>query len=79
VIAPGGGHSELWIDHEGYNVAAFLSGHGVAGIVLKYRLAREKESTGHGFGVRSATKGPVAAWTARFFDWMGARGLLKGD
>jgi endo-1,4-beta-xylanase len=45
VIAPGGGHSELWIDHEGYNVAEWLSDHGVAGFVLKYRLAREKGST----------------------------------
>lgn len=44
VIAPGGGHSEIWIDHEGYRVAEFLSGHGVAAIVLKYRLAREKGS-----------------------------------
>jgi len=45
VIAPGGGHSELWVDHEGYNVAEWLSDHGVAGLVLKYRLAREKGST----------------------------------
>jgi endo-1,4-beta-xylanase len=45
VIAPGGGHSELWADHEGINMAAWLSNHGVAGIVLKYRLAREKDST----------------------------------
>jgi acetyl esterase/lipase len=45
VIAPGGGHSELWMDHEGYNVAAWLSQHGVAGFVLKYRLAREPGST----------------------------------
>src|ERR1700722_2134765 len=45
VIAPGGGHSELWVDHEGYNVAQWLSDHGVAGLVLKYRLAREKGST----------------------------------
>ena len=45
VIAPGGGHSELWMDHEGYNVAKWLSAHGVAGFVLKYRLAREKGST----------------------------------
>ncbi len=45
VIAPGGGHSELWMDHEGYNVAQWLAGHGVAGFVLKYRLAREKGST----------------------------------
>jgi len=44
VIAPGGGHSELWVDHEGYNVAKYLSEHGVAGFVLKYRLARQKES-----------------------------------
>jgi len=45
VIAPGGGHSELWMDHEGYNVAKWLCDHGVAGFVLKYRLARAKDST----------------------------------
>jgi endo-1,4-beta-xylanase len=45
VIAPGGGHSALWMDHEGYNIAQWLSAHGVAGFVLKYRLAREKGST----------------------------------
>lgn len=45
VIAPGGGHSELWMDHEGYNIAEWLSDRGVAGLVLKYRLAREKGST----------------------------------
>jgi dienelactone hydrolase len=45
VIAPGGGHSELWMDHEGYNIAAWLSSHGVAAFVVKYRLAREKGST----------------------------------
>jgi endo-1,4-beta-xylanase len=33
------------MDHEGYNVAKWLSEHGVAGFVLKYRLAREKGST----------------------------------
>jgi acetyl esterase/lipase len=45
VIAPGGGHSTLWVDHEGHNVAKWLQEHGVAGFVLKYRLAREKGST----------------------------------
>jgi acetyl esterase/lipase len=45
VIAPGGGHSALWMDHEGYNIAQWLQEHGIAGFVLKYRLAREKEST----------------------------------
>lgn len=44
IIAPGGGHRELWTDHEGHNVARWLSDHGVAAFVLKYRLAREKES-----------------------------------
>jgi endo-1,4-beta-xylanase len=45
VIAPGGGHRELWADHEGHNVAKWLSERGVAGFVLHYRLAREKDST----------------------------------
>lgn len=45
LVIPGGGHSELWMDHEGYNVAAWLSHHGVAAFVLKYRLAREAGST----------------------------------
>ena len=43
VIAPGGGHRELWTDHEGHNIAKWLSGRGVAAFVIKYRLAREKE------------------------------------
>lgn len=45
IIAPGGGHRELWMDHEGYNIAKWLASHGVAGFVLKYRLAREPGST----------------------------------
>ena len=44
IIAPGGGHREMWTDHEGHNVARWLSDHGVAAFVLKYRLAREKDS-----------------------------------
>jgi acetyl esterase/lipase len=45
IVIPGGGHRELWVDHEGYNVAKFLSNHGVSTFVLKYRLAREPGST----------------------------------
>jgi acetyl esterase/lipase len=45
ILIPGGGHTELWMDHEGYNVAEWLSQHGVAAFVLKYRLAREAGST----------------------------------
>src|SRR5437899_3373470 len=29
IIAPGGGHSELWADHEGFNAARHLSEHGI--------------------------------------------------
>jgi acetyl esterase/lipase len=45
IVAPGGGHSELWMDHEGYNVAQWLSEYGVAAFVLKYRLAKAANST----------------------------------
>jgi acetyl esterase/lipase len=44
IVIPGGGHTELWMDHEGYRVAEFLADHGVAAFVLKYRLAREPGS-----------------------------------
>jgi acetyl esterase/lipase len=44
IVIPGGGHTELWMDHEGYRVAEFLANHGIAAFVLKYRLAREKGS-----------------------------------
>lgn len=45
IVAPGGGHSELWISHEGYTPAKWLMEHGVAAFVLKYRLAKDKNST----------------------------------
>ncbi len=40
VILPGGGYNILAIDHEGDQVARFLNGIGVTGIVLKYRVPR---------------------------------------
>ena len=45
VIAPGGAHRFLNFDREGTNVAGYLNSIGVAGFVLKYRLAREPGST----------------------------------
>jgi acetyl esterase/lipase len=45
IIAPGGGHRELWITHEGYNPAKWFSDRGIAAFVLKYRLARDTLST----------------------------------
>jgi acetyl esterase/lipase len=40
VVAPGGGHSQLVIDKEGWEVADWLNARGIAAFVLKYRLAR---------------------------------------
>jgi len=44
IICPGGGHREMWMMHEGFNEAKWLSERGVAAFVLKYRLARETGS-----------------------------------
>jgi len=38
IICPGGGYGMEAMDHEGYDVAEFLQGQGIAGFVLKYRL-----------------------------------------
>jgi acetyl esterase/lipase len=45
IIAPGGGHKELWIDHEGYTLARLLSERGITAFVLKYRLSKDTNST----------------------------------
>jgi acetyl esterase/lipase len=45
VIVPGGGYKELWMTHEGYNVARWLSERGIASFILKYRLPRDTNST----------------------------------
>ncbi len=41
IVAPGGGHARLAIQHEGYNVGTWLARHGIAAFVLKYRLAKD--------------------------------------
>jgi acetyl esterase/lipase len=45
IVIPGGGHRVLAYDHEGDFVGKALSEHGIAAFVLKYRLARETNST----------------------------------
>jgi endo-1,4-beta-xylanase len=45
LIAPGGGHSKLCLGHEGYALAEWFQEHGIAAFILKYRLAREKNSS----------------------------------
>jgi len=40
VVAPGGGHTQLVMEKEGWEVADWLNAHGIAAFVLKYRLAK---------------------------------------
>jgi acetyl esterase/lipase len=40
VVAPGGGHSHLVMEKEGWEIADWLNSRGIAAFVLKYRLAR---------------------------------------
>jgi len=47
ILAPGGGHTSLWIMHEGFNPAQTLVEKGVAVFVLKNRL----QSSGYKFDV----------------------------
>jgi endo-1,4-beta-xylanase len=44
VIAPGGGHAFLSMDLEGYQLADWLNSKGIAAFILKYRLAKAKDS-----------------------------------
>jgi acetyl esterase/lipase len=44
LVLPGGGHRELVFQAEGFEPAEWLNSLGVAAFVLKYRLAREKDS-----------------------------------
>jgi endo-1,4-beta-xylanase len=41
IIAPGGGHMQLTIDREGYDLGRWLAERGIAAFVLKYRLAND--------------------------------------
>ena len=40
IIAPGGGHTQLVIEKEGWEFADWLNSNGIAAFVLKYRLAK---------------------------------------
>src|SRR5437870_1739636 len=39
VICPGGGYGGLAMDHEGHQVARWLNSLGVAGVIVRYRVA----------------------------------------
>ncbi|MBW6501702.1 MAG: alpha/beta hydrolase [Bacteroidales bacterium] len=42
LICPGGGYAVLAFDHEGNAIAQWLNEHGIAGIILKYRLPSDR-------------------------------------
>ena len=58
VVAPGGGHSQLVIDKEGWEIADWLNKNGISAFVLKYRLARSPGShfTVQGDALADATR-----------------------
>jgi len=39
VVCPGGGYGHLAMGHEGYEIADWLNGQGIAAFILKYRIA----------------------------------------
>lgn len=45
VVAPGGGHRQLVMEKEGWEMADWLNERGIAAVVLKYRLSRVEGST----------------------------------
>jgi endo-1,4-beta-xylanase len=61
IIAPGGGHSSLWIVHEGFNPAQALADKGIAAFVLKNRL----QSSGYKFDVEGLADMQRAVRTVR--------------
>ncbi|MGD1073684.1 MAG: alpha/beta hydrolase [Bryobacteraceae bacterium] len=58
VVAPGGGHTQLVMEKEGWEIADWLNAHGIAAFVLKYRLAKAS-------GVRYTLPNEVYADAAR--------------
>jgi len=75
---------ELWMDHEGYAVGEWLSSHGVAAFVLKYRLAKEDNSKytveGTELAICSELSAPcaVAARSGESIRHASGDGVLRG-
>ena len=67
IVAPGGGHSSLWIMHEGFNPAQALADKGIAAFVLKNRL----QSSGYRFDVEGLAdmKRAVRVVRSRAAEW----------
>lgn len=64
IVCPGGGYRHLAIDHEGRDVARWLSECGIAGVVLKYRMPAGDSSipTRDVFRAIETVRDNAAAW-----------------
>jgi endo-1,4-beta-xylanase len=82
IVAPGGGHSSLWIMHEGFNPAQALADKGIAAFVLKNRL----QSSGYKFDVEGVAdmQRAIKVVRSRAAEWgvdpnkIGASGFSAG-
>jgi acetyl esterase/lipase len=82
IVAPGGGHSSLWIMHEGFNPAQVLAEKGIAAFVLKNRL----QSSGYKFDVEGLAdmQRAIRVVRSRVAEWgldpnkIGASGFSAG-
>ena len=61
VVIPGGGHRELWMDHEGYHVADFLADHGIAAFDVTVRVLSTGASPGDQIRVEVRVSMPAIA------------------
>jgi endo-1,4-beta-xylanase len=71
VVAPGGGHRQLVIEKEGWEIADWLNAHGIAAFVLKYRLAKAE-------GSKYTLPGEVYADAARSIRLVRSRAAVWG-
>jgi acetyl esterase/lipase len=56
VICPGGGYGALAMDHEGHQIAQWLSSFGVAGFIVKYRHRNSGAGYGHPVPLQDAQR-----------------------
>ena len=82
IVAPGGGHTSLWIMHEGFNPAQALAAKGIAAFVLKNRLESSElhmyAKTGHGFGLRPERAGQShQEWPVQLVSFLRQTGMIK--
>jgi len=66
VICPGGGYGGLAVDPEGHGIARWLNQHGIAGVVLEYRLPKGR-----------AFVPLLDAWQTKSLEWLTAQSRPK--